>query len=191
MEGRLPVKNEIRVVGIDDCAFLKGDPTTRIIGVVFRGGQFMDGCMTATVEVDGSDATERIISMLKSSKFLTQLQYVLLDGIAVGGFNVIDIKALAEQTGLGVIVIIRRQPDIETIHKTLTRLGMESKIALLKKAGTIYRHDKIFFQCAGVTERDAKVVITTTATHSFIPEPIRIAHLIGQSLVFGESRGRA
>lgn len=191
MEAGLSMKKEVRVVGIDDVSFQKIDRSTSIIGVVYRGGQFMDGVMSTTVKVDGNDATEKIIEMLTASKFLPQLQYILLNGIAVAGFNVIDIAKLHEETKLGVIVVIRRHPDIKLIHTTLKRLGMNEKIKLLKKAGPIFKHQKIFFQYAGITEGAAHTILNLTATHSYIPEPIRVAHLVGQGLIFGESKGRA
>lgn len=186
------MKREIRVIGIDDVAFDKfKDKKARVIGVIYRGGSFMDGILSTTVNVDGSDSTARIGRMIGRSKFLPQLQCIFLDGIAVAGFNVIDIHGLNRQTGLPVIVVMRDYPDLEKIFNVLKRLKMGRKIKLLEKAGRIYAHKKIHFQAAGISPGEARELLSLTSTHSYIPEPIRAAHLIGQGLALGESKGRA
>ena len=87
------MKKQIRILGIDDAAFDKfNDKEVIVIGTVFRGGDFMDGVMTCKVKVDGDDATNKLIEMINKSKFKTQFRAIMLDGIAVAGFNVFDIK---------------------------------------------------------------------------------------------------
>jgi uncharacterized protein len=199
-------KNEIRILGIDDAPFdkfskgKKNHKNTTAIAVLFRGGQFMDGILSTKIRVDGGNSTQKLSEMINKSKFKTQLKCLLLDGIALGGFNIVDIQKLSEQTGIPVIAVMRHYPDIKTIHATLRKLGMAKKISLLEKAGRIYevqdvgekgRTGKIFVQLAGLSIEDAKNILKISCTHSFVPEPIRVAHLIGQGLVFGESKGRA
>jgi uncharacterized protein len=185
------MKREIRVLGIDDCTFRKTDESVRVIGVVFRGGSFLDGVMSSVVRIDGDDATDALAAMVLKSKFLPQLQAIFLNGIAVGGFNVVDIHALSEKTGLPVIVVVRRVPDHARITEVLKRLKMPHKAAMIERAGLVMQHKRIHFQFAGTTEKDVRELLDTCTTHSFIPEPIRVAHLIGQGLILGESRGRA
>jgi uncharacterized protein len=191
------IKDEIRVLGIDDCPFDKfKDKKTKVMGVMFRGGKFLDGVLTCEVNVDGSNATVRIARMINDSRFRKQLQCVLIDGIAVGGFNVLDIVKLSEMTRLCVIVVMRQYPEMDKIHAALTKLGMKHKIKLLKKAGDIHRIEDIFggtifIQFTGVGLDKAKRIVKVCATHSFIPEPIRVAHLIGQGFILGESKGKA
>lgn len=190
------VKNECRVLGIDDMAFDKfNEKRAKVVGVLFRGGQFMDGCLSTEVDVDGSNATEKISSMLMNSKFKKQVRCIMLDGIAVGGFNIIDVQELYQKTNTPVIVIIRTYPDIEKIHLALKKLGMKEKIELLGRAGGVKRlnikNSGIYFQNTGIDESRAKELIKKTCTRSLIPEPIRVAHLIGQGIMLGESRGSA
>ena len=45
------IKNEIRVLGIDDSS-LEHDPVL-IVGVVFRGGQWLDGVLRSEIRRDG------------------------------------------------------------------------------------------------------------------------------------------
>ena len=51
--------------------------------------------------------------------------------------------------------------------------------------------DNIFFQCAGISPAKAAKVLQITTMHGVIPEPLRMSHIIGSGLQFGESRGHA
>ncbi|MBD3314086.1 DUF99 family protein [Candidatus Woesearchaeota archaeon] len=186
------MKKELRILGIDDCPFNKfRDKKVKVIGAFFRGGNFIDGVMSAEADVDGTNSTARIAAMINRSRFRPQIQAVFIDGIAVGGFNIIDIESLHKNTKLPVIVVIRRLPDLKKIHLTLRKLGMEKKIALLEKAGEPVKMGKIYVQYKGINGEKVQELLKLTCTHSFIPEPIRVAHLIGQGITLGESRGSA
>ncbi|MBI2654714.1 DUF99 family protein, partial [Candidatus Woesearchaeota archaeon] len=131
-------KKEIRVIGIDDSPFNKfKDKKTLLVGVVMRGGSWIDGILSTKADVDGNDATKRISNMINKSKFKPQLQCIFLNGIAVGGFNVVDVKELSKQTKLPVITIIRKMPDIGNIKKTLIKIKKQQKIKLIEKAGNV------------------------------------------------------
>lgn len=155
----------------------------------------MDGVLRTYVHVDGEDATYNLIEMINTSKFKPQVQAILLDGIAVGGFNVINIESLWKHTGIPVIVVVRKMPDFEELEKALRKLGMEKKYQLMEKAGkpvpVKVKNGTIFIQTAGMDIEKAKEILTLSCTNSNIPEPIRAAHLIGAGIVKGESGGRA
>lgn len=189
------MKPQIRLLGIDDAPFNLGDKTVPVIATFFRGGEWMDGVLSTEVEVDGEDATIKLIEMINRSKFKLQLQAILLDGIAVGGFNVINIHSLNRHTGIPVIVVVRRMPDFEKLEKTLKKLGMEKKYMLMEKAGkpqeVKVKGGTIFIQGAGISIEEAKKIMGICCTRSYLPEPIRAAHLIGAGMVKGESKGRA
>lgn len=186
------MKKEVRVLGIDDGPFDKfNDKEVIVIGTVYRGGSFIDGVLSTKVKVDGDDSTEKLVEMINKCKFKPQLQTIILDGIAVGGFNVIDVKELNKKTKIPVIVVMRDYPDFKKIEKALTKLNHEEKIKLLKKAGKVYQLGEIFIQAIGLTLKQAEEIINITCTHSLIPEPLRVAHLIASGVVDGESRGRA
>ena len=186
------LKKEMRVIGIDDSPFNKfKKDQVLVVGAVFRGGLYLDGILSTKVNVDGNNATKKIAEMINKCKFKPQLQCIFLDGIAVAGFNVIDVKELSKKTKLPVIVIIRRKPNIENIKETLIRIKKKNKIKLLEKAGSVHQIGKIYIQLTGLSIDKAKEILKITCTRSLIPEPIRIAHLIASGITFGESRGKA
>ena len=186
------MKKEVRILGIDDGPFDKFKKgKVLVVGTIFRGGSFLDGIISTKVTVDGSNATKKLIALVNKTKHKPQLQYIILDGIALGGFNVIDIEALHKKTSLPVIVVIRRMPDIQKITETLKKINQESKIALIKKAGQVYPVHKIFVQLKGLSIPEAEEVLKISCTRSMLPEPIRVAHIIASGIVTGESKGNA
>jgi uncharacterized protein len=186
------LKKEIRVIGIDDSPFKKfKNGKVLVVGTIFRGGFFLDGVLSTQVNIDGNDSTKKIIEMINKCKFKPQLQCIFLDGIAVAGFNVIDIKELNKKTKLPVIVIIRRKPNIENIKKALIKLKKRSRIKLIEKAGSVISVEGVYMQLAGISIDKAKEIVKIVCTRSLIPEPIRIAHIIASGITYGQSRGKA
>jgi len=187
------MKKEIRVLGIDDSPFDKfKDKKVLVVGTIYRGGEFMDGLISTYAEVDGLDATEKIVEMIKKTKHRPQLQIIILKGVAVGGFNVINIQKLYKKTGMPVIVVMKDRPNFEDIEKALENFkDGRARMELIKKAGAIKKFGSLYVQHAGISGREVSELLKITCTHGKIPEPIRVAHLIASGVVLGESRGRA
>jgi endonuclease V-like protein UPF0215 family len=184
------VKPEIRILGIDDGVFT---PHTRglvdVIGVVFRGGYWLNGVMRTQVEIDGMDATERIASMIVASPHYDQLRIVMLNGVTMAGFNVVDIEKLHEDVKLPVIAVTRDKPNFNDIRKALKNLPQsEKRWEAIEKAGKIMRvctrtgEEPVFAHVAGISEEDAKRILKSTSTRSNIPEALRVAHLVASGL---------
>jgi endonuclease V-like protein UPF0215 family len=184
------IKQEIRIVGVDDGVFA---PHTKgladVIGVVFRGGYWLDGVMKTEVMIDGMDATEKIADMIKVSPHYAQLRVVMLDGVTFAGFNVVDIARLSELTGLPVIAVTREKPDFDDIRKALTHLPQsEMRWKIIENASGLIRvrsrkgEEPIFMQIAGISKEDAEKIVKETSTRSNVPEPLRVAHIIASGL---------
>lgn len=184
------IKPEIRVLGIDDGMFtphVKG--LVPVIGVVFRGGYWLDGIMRTNVNVDGFDATRKIISMILNSPHYKQLRVVMLNGITFAGFNVVNIQKLCQKTKLPVITITREKPNFEEIRKALENLSRsEERWKSIKNCGepvevfTRNKNEKVYMQFSGLRLDDAKKIVRLTSTRSSIPEPLRVAHIIASGI---------
>jgi hypothetical protein len=184
------IKPEIRVLGVDDGVFkphTKGSVT--VVGVVFRGGYWLDGVMHTKVKIDGLEATRKIASMILGSSHRKQLRVVMLNGVTVAGFNVVDIKELNAKTKLPVITITREKPDFNDIYKALKNLPKsEERWRIITSTGEVYelsarnKNEKIYVQMAGICFEDAKKIVQLTSTRSNIPEALRVAHLIASGI---------
>ncbi|MEM5799530.1 MAG: DUF99 family protein [Candidatus Aenigmatarchaeota archaeon] len=193
----MKIKKEIRILGIDDCPFTKTASKAIIIGVIMRGGKSFDGMIKSEIEIDGLDATDKIIDIIKKSKYLKELKIIMFKGITIGGFNIIDIEKIHKSIGLPIIVVNRKKPNFEKIYNALKNFkDGKKRWNLIKKAGKIREikiktNKNIYVQLKGLSENDAKKIILLTCTSSLIPEPLRIAHMIASAIIKGECGGRA
>lgn len=184
------IKPEIRILGLDDGAFVphtagKAD----VVGVVFRGGRWLDGVMRTEVTIDGLDATERISSMVTESPHYEQLRVLMLSGITFAGFNVVDIRELFGSTSLPVMALARERPDLEGVRRALENLPDRAvRWRAVQSAGDVFRVKvrsgvaPVYVQVAGVSMGDAERIVRLSCTRSGFPEPLRVAHLIASSL---------
>jgi endonuclease V-like protein UPF0215 family len=185
------MKKEIRIIGIDDSPFSRDDKENLVIATFYRGGIALDGVMSCRVEKDGDDSTQKIAEMVLKSKFKHQVKCIFLDGIAVAGFNIIDIHELYHKTKIPIIVVMRKEPDILGMEKALRKIGQHHKMALIEKAGAVVPLGTVYAQIIGTSREKAHEFLAITCTRSDIPEPLRAAHLIAAGIALGESSGRA
>lgn len=185
------VKEEIRIIGIDDFPFEKNNKKeeVRVIGCIFRGKKSIDGVIATKVEKDGNNATQRLIEMIRNSDHFDQLQVIMLDGIALAGFNVVNIQRLSQATGLDCIVVMKRRPDLEATKNALKNNFSDGKrrVGLIEKAGEVYQMknhgESTFYQKSpSISKSKAEEVIGVSTLRGTIPEPVRVAHLICHGL---------
>ncbi|MBD3262354.1 MAG: DUF99 family protein [Candidatus Altiarchaeales archaeon] len=190
------IKDEIRILGLDDGPFNRGDESSLVVGCVFRGGSWLDGVLSTRVSVDGLDSTDKLIDLIQGCRF-RDLRIVMIDGLGFAGFNLVDLGRLFSETGLPVIAVTRVKPDFPKIRRALKNLSEpDFRWGLVESAGKPYSVEtrsakKIYVQSAGMEEDQVREVVRLSATRSLLPEPIRCAHLIARGIVLGESRGKA
>lgn len=181
------------VVGFDDAPFdraWRGD--VPVIGAVFAALR-LEGIVAGRVRRDGRNATRVLAELVTRGKWAPQLQLVLLQGIALAGFNVVDVPALHEATGLPVMVVARRAPRLERIRTALLDRvpGGARKWRLIERLGPMEPLHGVWVQRAGLARPSALSVLRRLCVHGAVPEPLRVAHLVAGGLTRGQSRGRA
>ncbi|WP_082140488.1 DUF99 family protein [Halomonas sp. PR-M31] len=180
------------IVGFDDCPFSRdhrGDVS--FIGAIYSGRR-LEGVVSGKVRRDGVNSTRELIRLVRDSKFAGHLQLVMLQGIALAGFNVVDVEKLHETLGIPVLVIARYAPRREAIRKALLEHvpAGARKWRLIERLGPMEPLAGIYVQRRGLDREEASAVIRATAINGVIPEPLRTAHLIAGGITDGESRGR-
>ena len=111
------------VVGFDDGPFPRERRTGQVllVGAVCARSR-LDGVLSGQVVRDGDDATQVMARLLLGSQFEGHVRAILLNGIAVAGFNVIDIHGLRQAVGRPVLVVARRPPRLDKIRRALDLL---------------------------------------------------------------------
>jgi len=184
------IKPEIRVLGVDDGYFVpRTRGTVKVLGVVYRGGNWFEGVVQTEITIDGLDATEKIAEMIESSSFYGELRIIVLDGVNFAGFNVVDINKLSCRIDLPVISVTREKPDLKGIKNALKNLpNFDIRWQAMENAGKLFEvktrkgENPVYIHIAGILYDDAKKIMKNTSTHSLIPEALRVAHIIASGL---------
>jgi endonuclease V-like protein UPF0215 family len=190
------MKQQIRLLGVDDSPFTFTDKYSAVVGVVMRGGEYLECVLRSQVKIDGDDATFVCKEMIKNNRYRKQLKAMLLDGVALGGFNVVNIEEIFADTGLPVITVTRDKPNFKKIELALKKNfnDWEKRLSVIIN-GELQRlqtkHNPIYVKTAGIDIEEAKEIIKLSTIRGVVPEPIRVAHLIASGITRGESYGKA
>lgn len=193
-----------RVLGFDDAPFQSRPraPGSEVnaVGVITTSDRFEGMLYCGGILQDGLNAGEKLAEAVKRSKFHDQIHAVLLDGVTMGGLNVIDVQRLATEVQRPVIAVMRAQPNIEKMLNAISKLPFaHERRDRLSAAGPIHQIGNWVFQCRYPTGDDTtnpEEIATmldrcTPKGTQKIPECLRIAHLIGSAIKSGQSSSSA
>jgi uncharacterized protein len=208
----------MNVIGFDDGPFAPDHRgSVLLVGVVCARTR-VEGIVSGRVRRDGADATRSMVELVRQSQFGEHIGAVLLQGIAVGGFNVVDVRSLSRALEVPVIVVTRRRPDLDAMrcalfsddpHNRPRVRGAARKWDLIATLGEVERlgpshraerrsrltgtpavDHRLWIQRVGLSMEEARRIIDATTLHGNVPEALRLAHLIAGGIVTGRSRGR-
>ena len=125
------------VIGFDDAPFERGQRgKVALVGTVCSGTR-LDIVVRGHVDQDGSDATTVMAGLVREKK-LVHVRGVLMQGITVAGFNIVDINELAERLGMPVMVVMRKKPKMQKFLAALEKVKhADEKLRVLEKAGPV------------------------------------------------------
>ena len=172
------------VIAFDDCAFDRaGRGDVGLVGAVFAGGR-LDGVLSGRVRRDGANSSPVMARMIFESRFVEHVQLIMLQGIAVAGFNVVDVFELHAATDLPILVVARREPDLIAIQKTLSlRIrGGDRKWRIIERLGGMERVGGVWIQRVGLTPEESSAIVRRYAINGNYPEPLRVVHLIASGV---------
>ncbi len=180
------------VIAFDDAPFPRdhrGD--VKIVGTIYAGPRF-DGLLVGKVRKDGANSAKRIVSLVRNSKFNEHIQLVMLQGVSMAGFNVVDTHFIFKELKRPVLVVARRRPEPGKMEKALLGKisGGRKKWSLVERLGPMEPCMNCHIQRVGISKKDAEKVIKCMTLYGNMPEPLRVAHLIAGALATGTSVGR-
>ena len=189
----MPPRRFANLVGFDDGPFPRRyTGTVTVVGTVYADLR-LDGVLVGRIAKDGHDAADVLGQMVQDSRFNEHIRLIMLQGIALGGFNVVDVFALYRQLARPVLVVSRRRPDLAAIRDALLKHipAGAAKWRIIERLGPMEPAGPVFIQRVGLDREEALETVRHFAVHSHLPEPLRSAHLIAGALEDGQSRGKA
>lgn len=179
-------------IGFDDAKFEFKSTynTTSLIGVICQGIRMVD-FIRSDITIDGDDATDALISIVKQKE--KHIQYIFTDSITFAGFNIIDLEKIFNQTGKPIIAITEKLVDLDAVKIALIKNFPEDfkmKFNHILNAGYLYEtqletaggFSKIFYHCVGIKSDKVKPLLEKVCVDSKLPESVRLAHVIGKAI---------
>lgn len=181
------------LLGIDDGPFeIRSGGEALVVGVTMEGPDLVEGVAVTRLPVDADDATGLLARWIGGLRARPALHGILLDGITIAGLGVVDLATLAARTGVPVIAVSRRDPREHRLADALRAAGLADRLRIVDQTPPAVAVDgRVFVACAGLAVEDAAALVRASLAKADLPEPLRLAHLIAQAVVRGESRGRA
>ncbi len=187
----MPPRRFTNLVAFDDGPFPRHHTgRVPVVGTVYADLR-LDGVLVGAVDKDGADAADALTQMIVASRFDAHIRLVMLQGIALGGFNVVDVFELQRRLKRPILVVSRRQPDLGGIRAALRAHvpAGDAKWRIIERLGPMEPAGPVFIQRVGIEREAALETLKHFAVHGHLPEPLRSAHLIAGALVNGQSRG--
>jgi len=157
-------------------------------GIVMRQDFIIDGFVFGSATLEGDDATDTILKMYDDLQ-RPDISYVLISGLIVSMYNIINIKKLYDSLKIPIIGISYNDSlGIEASLKHHFPNSFESKISAYQKLGkrekiTLSTSHNIFVRKEGCTLGDVKHLLNELTLHGSVPEPIRVSQLLAKTLL--------
>jgi endonuclease V-like protein UPF0215 family len=180
------------VLGIDDGPFAKKQSApVPIVAVLMHGASTVEGVAISSFPVDGAEATDYLAEWIGGMRWSRSLHAVVLGGITIAGLGIVDIAQLATAVSAPVLAVTRRDTSSNEVSRALVAAGLRDRVPILERTPPARRiADGLFVTSAGAGAATVEQILRATRHRALLPEPLRVAHLIGAALVRGESKGR-
>jgi endonuclease V-like protein UPF0215 family len=150
-----------------------------------RRDLIIDGMAYGSATIEGDDATDNIISLHRSLK-RNDINCILLDGLVISMYNIVDGEQVAGETDLPVIAITFE--GSKGLEESLRHhfIDWQAKLIQYRKLGrreqiTLKTGKTLFIRYWGITRRRAVAILDSFTLQGAIPEPIRVAKLAARS----------
>ncbi len=167
-------------------SFRETDMTSNLAGVVMRRDFVIDGFVFGKATIEGDDATNVILSMYERLA-RQDISFILLSGLIISMYNIIDIKKLWKDIKVPVIGVTYEESDgIEDAIKHHFPDSYKSKTMQYDKLGprtkmSLHTKYDIYVRIEGCEINEARKLLDTFTLQGAVPEPLRVAQLLAKS----------
>jgi hypothetical protein len=177
-------KPALRVLGIAE-SFVRSSPISILAGVVMRADLRVDGLTYARATVGGDDATDAVLNLYRQLD-RTDVNALLLSGLAISWFNIIDQREVWDRIQKPVICLTYEEsPGLEDYireyfpqpEEKLRRYAASGeRTSVLLKTGF-----EVYARAFGATIEDTRILLNKFTRDGRVPEPVRVARLAARA----------
>jgi len=173
------------VLAFEDGPFSKSDRYCLLVGVLVARNS-IEEVLLDRIQVDGTDGTQKVISLVKRSK---GTDVIMLPSISLGGFNVIDPYRLHRQLRLPVVVANPQRPRLRAVQEALRHHfpDWKRRVRIFDAMGSpealhFGRNGVLYFYPVGIPAMTARTILRHITYFGKKPEPLRIARILARAL---------
>lgn len=180
-------KKGVRGLAIAE-SFTHDSKESVLAGIVMRRDFIIDGFVFGKTTLEGNDATDTILTMVKKLN-RPDISYLLISGIIISMYNIIDLKKISNSLGIPVIGVTYHQSQgIDEAIKHHFPDSYESKLEEYKKLEdrekiTLHTSYNVYVRKEGCTLSDVKHLLDEITIQGSFPEPLRVAQLLAKTLL--------
>jgi endonuclease V-like protein UPF0215 family len=182
------MKPGVRALGVAESYVERGAGGRRstLAGVVVRASRVVDGFSFDTCTVGGSDATDAVAD-LYDSLGREDVRYVLVGGVALAWYNLLDLRALHDATDRPVLAVtFEDSPGLEpAIRDAFDGRELDRRLdayrALPERHPVTVNDERVFVRAVGCDESEARDVVRAFTPEGGRPEPLRVARLAARA----------
>lgn len=177
----------MKILAVDDGGFSKEDLKVRskalLLAVLTSIDYKIERIFYTWIQVDGLDATDRLVEMIKREGETPNL--ILLASLCYAGFNIIDPKRVHKELGIPIVIANPRRPRGSAIRAALRRhfSDWQKRVELIGAVGkptrlALDRDRMLYFYHFGIGKEEAEKFIRESTIFGKRPEPLRIARIL-------------
>ncbi len=169
-------------------SFAQNSEKSILAGIVMRRDFVIDGFVFGSATISGNDATSEILKMYEKLG-RPDISYVLISGIIISMYNIVDIKKIYDKLQIPIIgVTYQDSPGIEDAIKHHFPNSYESKIEDYKKLGqrekiTLKTSYDVYVRNEGCSITEVKQLLNELTLQGSLPEPLRVSQLLAKTLL--------
>ena len=117
------------------------------------------------------------------------VSFLLISGIVISLYNIVDLKRISEETGLPVIGVTYEESEgIEDAIKHHFPDSYKSKLSEYSNLGSrekiaLHTSHDLYIRNEGCTLLEAKQLLDKITLQGSVPEPLRISQLLANTLL--------
>ena len=169
-------------------SFSQDSKKSVLSGIVMSTDLIIDGFVMGHSTVGGDDATDAILDMCKRLD-RPDVSFLLISGVVISLYNIVDLKRISEEAGLPVIGVTYEESEgIEDAIKHHFADSYKSKLAKYSKLVsrekiTLHTSHNLYIRKEGCTILEAKQLLDKITLQGSVPEPLRIGQLLANTLL--------
>jgi endonuclease V-like protein UPF0215 family len=177
------MKSGVRALGVAES--YRGDTST-LAGAVVRASRVADGFAFADCTVGGLDATDAVVT-LYDRLGREDVRYVLVAGVALAWYNVVDLRAVHAAVDRPVLSVTFEASDglAEAIREAFDEDTAAERLAVYRdqpaRHPVAVNDETCFVRAVGVNDDEAADVVRAFTPEGGRPEPVRVARLAARA----------